>query len=174
MTFIRENRTKQNVGATPRKRHPPDTLKKQTAFIWISYFYPPFLICVFYILYIRICRAAAMRLRHAGWAFVGQRGLPPPLRSTLDSVFFYNKTSINLKGVHVCLGPLTPIGGAHGPQLWSCGWTPLGRGVFEEHLGSIMMGSWAVWRPGPGMSVLRGAVLHCPPWPSVSPPEKWE
>ena len=103
-----------------------------------------------------------------------RRRLPPQLQSTLDSVFFYNKTSISLKGVHVCLGPPNPSEGRLEPTVRSHFWCPPGRGVFQEHLGSIMTDSWVVWRPGPGMSVLRGAVLHCPTWASPSPPEKWE
>lgn len=120
----RENRTKQNGGGgehhhqkrdTPSPKHSNEV---NSAFIQISYFYPPFLICVLYILYINIygvwppgdgsgtpvgdfCRgrgrAALPRLELA-------TGPAPPSQSTLDSVFFYNKRSVSIQAACLCWG----------------------------------------------------------------------
>lgn len=103
-----------------------------------------------------------------------RRGLPLPIRSTLDSVFFYNKTSINLKGVPVCLGPLTLTGGQEGHSVGSrLAWAGEGclRGMCGARQSRVsgVLGARG-WDEPP-----QAAVLHCPPGTSVTPAaEKWE
>lgn len=176
--FVRENRTKQNAGGSPPpEKDTPRPFKEANSIYTDFIFLPAFPdLCFLYILYKYIWCGAAR------WGFCRGSGraawprlelaarTPPPLQSTLNSVFFYNKTSVNLQRVHVwgALCQLRGRGGHSELTVWSCvPRLPAGR---EGDRGSTVTESRVLGGPGPGMSTLWGSVLRGPPWASAPPP----